>query len=69
MKIATVYDNDGRILAAVMDDGTYDGPRPVADRKSHAGVFDLPATEAKLTLAEICTRYRIDRKTSGLVRE
>jgi hypothetical protein len=68
MKITAVYDNDGRILAAVMDDGKYDGPRPVPAEGMQGGTFDLPASANSLGLEEICTTFRVDAKSKSLTK-
>jgi hypothetical protein len=68
MKMTAVYDDGGRILAAIIDDGKYDGPRPVADDKTHSGTFEVPAEAARLSLEELCTTYRIDPSASQLTR-
>jgi hypothetical protein len=66
MKIIAVYDSDGRILAAVMDDG-YGGPRPVPAEGTQVGTFNVSAEVHSLGLEEICTRFRIDSKSQDLV--
>lgn len=67
MKLNTLYDNDGRIIAAVVDDGTYDGPRPVPDKNSYVGVFEVPATKGKLSLEEVCKGLKVDMKAQRLI--
>lgn len=68
MKISAVYDNDGRILMGIIDDGKYDSPRPVPDKKTYGGTFEVPATDDKLSLEEICTTFRVDRTANRLMR-
>lgn len=68
MKIATVYDDNGRILMAIIDDGKNDSPRPIPDRRSHGGTFEVPSALEKATLEEICTTCLVDRDTNQLMR-
>jgi hypothetical protein len=69
MKIIAVYDNEGRILAAVMDDGKYRGPRPVPAEGTHGGTFEVPASVHSLSLEEICTTFRVDPKSKTLAKK
>jgi hypothetical protein len=68
MNISVVYDDSGRILMGVVDDGHYDSPRPVPDRKTHGGTFDVPAGIETFSLEQICTTYRVDRDINQLTR-
>lgn len=68
MKITAVYDDSGRILAGIIDDGKYDGPRPVADQRTHEGSFELPAAASKLSLEEICTTFKVDVRSRNLIK-
>jgi hypothetical protein len=74
MKITAVYDNEGTILAAVIDDGRYDLPRPVPMDGQQGGTFDLPpATQAAASvtapsLADICTTFKVDPKSMSLTK-
>lgn len=68
MKLAAVYDNDGRILAGIIDDGRYDRPRPLSDDKTQGGIFEVPQAADQLSLAEICTTYRVDPGSKQLMR-
>jgi hypothetical protein len=68
MKLTAVYDGNGRILAGILDDGRYDGPRPVPDDNSHVGTFDIPTEAAKVSLEEICTTFKVDHGAKKLLR-
>jgi hypothetical protein len=68
MKITAVYDGEGRILGAVIDDGKYDSPRPVPTEGMQLGTFDVPASVSSLALDEICTTFRVDPKSMSLVK-
>lgn len=71
MKIIAAYDSEGRILAAMIDEG-YEGPRPVSDEGIQVGTFDVDtldmSADNSLGLEEICTTFRIDSKSQALVR-
>lgn len=67
MKISVVYDDSGRILMGIVDDGKYDSPRPIPDKKTHGGTFDVPLEIQKSSLEEICTTYRVDRDSNRLM--
>lgn len=68
MKITALYDGDGRILAGIVDDGKYDGPRPVADKTTHIATFEVPLESAKLSLEQICLTHRVDHGAKKLLR-
>jgi hypothetical protein len=72
MKITVVHDNDGRILAAVMDGEEYDSttprPRPVPGEGLQLGTFEVPASVDSPALEEICTAFRVDSKSKTLVK-
>ena len=68
MKITAVFDKDGRILAGVIDDEKYDGPRPMPTEGTQAGTFDVPASDNALGLEEICKSFRVDAKSKSLKR-
>lgn len=68
MKVSVVYDDGGRILMGVVDDGLYDSPRPVPDRKTHGGTFEVPLAVQSFSLEQICTTYRVDRDSNQLTR-
>jgi hypothetical protein len=67
MKIATVYDDNGRILMAIIDDGKNDSPRPIPDRRTHGGTFEVPSALEAASLEEICTMCLVDRDTNRLM--
>ena len=72
VKITAAYDSDGRILAAIIDEG-YEGPRPVPGEGIQVGTFDVGTSDVSadvnsLSLEEICTTFRIDPESQGLVR-
>jgi hypothetical protein len=52
----------------VVDDGHYDSPRPIPDRKTHSGTFDVPSAIETFSLEQICTTYRVDRDINQLTR-
>jgi hypothetical protein len=60
MKITAVYDEDGRIVAAVVDDGRDDSPRPVPRDGMRIGSFEVPSALHDRPLDEICTSMRVD---------
>jgi len=64
MKIVALYNAEGRILAAVVDDDHHKGPklRPVA-----LGTFEVPEQARKNTLSEICANHKIDVSGKRLV--
>ena len=68
MKITAVYDKDGRIVAAVADDGRYDGPRPVPSNGMRAGSFEVPSDLHARSLDEICTSMRVDAAANRLAK-
>lgn len=66
MKITAVYDSEGRILGAIIDDEKYDGPRPAPTQDMQVGTFDVPASVSSLDLNEICTTFRVDSRSNSL---
>jgi hypothetical protein len=68
MKIHVVYDGEGRILAASLDEDNYEGPRPVASSTEHSGTLDVPATLDSTSLEDICLGFRVDVKTRSLMK-
>ncbi len=62
MKIVALYNVEGHILAAVVDDDNHKGPklRPVASHGTTLGTFEVPETAVKLPLGEVCANYKID---------
>ena len=67
MKIIAVYDSSGSILAAVVDDGKPDMPRPVPDHGTQkVGTFRIPESISSLPIEQICTTYRINSSTGTL---
>lgn len=63
MKITAVFDNEGTILAAVMENEEYDGPKPEPAEGMHSGTFDVPASADVLGLEEICSTFRVDPRS------
>jgi hypothetical protein len=66
MKITALYDGDGHILAAVVDNGEYDIPRPVAGEGQKSGTFEVPQSAETLSLEQICTTFRVDPTSNRL---
>ena len=62
MKIVALYNAEGRILAAVVDNDHHKGPklRPVASDGNTLGTFEVPEPARKQTLSEICANHKID---------
>jgi hypothetical protein len=62
MKIVALYNAEGRILAAVVDDDHHKGPklRPVASHGNALGAFEVPEPARKHSLSEICASHKID---------
>lgn len=62
MKIVALYNAEGRILAAVVDNDHHKGPklRPVASRGNTLGTFEVPEPARKHSLSEICASHKID---------
>jgi len=67
MKLIALHDQSGKILAAVRVSDYYEGPIPVAARGARVLKVDLPKAHAKLDLAALCTRLRVDKRTHELV--
>ncbi len=65
MKITAVYDREGTILGAVIDDERYDGPRPVPIDGMQVGKFEVPTSVRSFALDEICTTFRVNSKIPG----
>ncbi|MDX6627436.1 MAG: hypothetical protein QOE56_2425, partial [Solirubrobacterales bacterium] len=55
MKIAALYDADGRIVAAAPIDEERGGPVPVATEGTEVHTFEVPENAARMRLDEICT--------------
>jgi hypothetical protein len=68
MKITAVYDRKGNILGAVVDDGNYNTPRPLATDGMQVGTFIVPDSVSSFALDEICLSFRVDSKSKALVR-
>lgn len=68
MKITAIYDSAGVIIAAVIDDGKYDSPRPVPTAGTQVGTFEVPESARSLALDEICTTHRVDCKCGALMK-
>jgi hypothetical protein len=62
MKILALYNAEGHILAAVVDDGHHKGTklRPVAPPGATLGTFEVPEQARHNTLSEICANHKID---------
>jgi hypothetical protein len=69
MKINAVYDREGRILAASVSGGDYDGPTPVPGEDEQAATLEVPDAFAKSTLEEVCLGLRVDPNSNSLVAE
>jgi hypothetical protein len=67
MNITAVYDENGRILAAVVDDGEYDGPQPVPGEGARVGTFAVPDALNGRALEDICIALRVDTASNRLV--
>lgn len=67
MRIMALHNSDGRILAAVVIDGQYNGPVPVATADTALGTFDVPPSFLKLPLDEIAKNLRVDAASQRLV--
>ena len=67
MRITALYNKEGVIGAAVMVDGEYRGPVPVAEDGDTLGTFEVPQAAAEFRLDEICTTFRVDARTKTLV--
>ncbi|MFL6711576.1 MAG: hypothetical protein ACJ8LN_01425 [Sulfurifustis sp.] len=69
MKITTLYDENGIILAAAEHTGGYNDPVPVASRAgTKVATFEVPADIAHSRLDEICLSHQVDIGTQRLVR-
>ena len=66
MKIIAAFDESGRILAAIVDDGRDDSPRPMPGNGVRVGSFDLPLDSYSRSLEEICTSMRVDPSENRL---
>ena len=66
MKIIAAYDESGRILAAIEDDGRDDSPRPLEGEGMKVGSFEVPSELYSRSLEEICTSTRVDVSTNRL---
>jgi hypothetical protein len=67
MRIMALHNSEGRILAAVVIDGQYNGPVPVASADTALGTFEVPASFTKLPLDEIAKNLRVDAVSRRLV--
>jgi hypothetical protein len=67
MKLIALHDESGKILAAARFTDDYKGPVPAAGEGTSVVEVDVPQAHAKLDLAAICTRLRVDTRTSKLV--
>jgi hypothetical protein len=67
MKIIALHNSEGRILAAAVIDGQYNGPVPVASAGTTVGMFDVPASSSELPLDEIAKNFRVDAVSRRLV--
>jgi hypothetical protein len=67
MKIVAVYNGQGVILAAVVVDGQYKGPVPVAGDGHKSGTFEVSGTGA-MGLDEVAKTFRVDLASQRLVR-
>jgi hypothetical protein len=67
MKIMALHNSKGRILAAVVIDGQYNGPIPVASANTAVGTFEVPASFSRLPLDEIAKNLRVDARLGRLV--
>jgi len=68
MKLIALHDKTGKILAAARPaTDNYKGPVPVAGKGTTLVQLEIPQEHAKLDLVSICTRLRVDARTSKLV--
>ncbi len=67
MKLIALHDDVGKIVAAARLTDNYKGPVPVAGKGTSVVKVDVPEAHAKLDIATICTRLRIDTRTYKLV--
>ena len=60
--ILALYNAEGHILAAVIDDDHHKGPklRPVAPPGATLGTFEVPERARHYTLSEICANHKMD---------
>jgi hypothetical protein len=64
MKLQIVYDEQGRILAAVQIGSGWDEVTP--ERGEHVGEFEVPSQFADTEFPEIVRRLRVDPKANCL---
>ncbi len=69
LKLMALHDKDGKILAAVQVTEGYYGPVPVAGEGTSLVRVDVAITPATPDSATICTRMRVDTRTSTLVEQ
>lgn len=67
MRITALYNKEGVIEAAVMVDGEYRGPVPVAEDGDTLGTFEVPQAAAELRLDDICRTFRVDARSKTLI--
>ena len=67
MKLITLHDESGKILAAARLTDDYKGPVPVAGEDTNVVEVDVPQAHAEHDLATLCTLLRVDPRTSKLV--
>ncbi len=67
MRINAVFDADGRILAASVAGGDYDGPMPVASEDQQTATLEVPEDFGDSTLEEVCLGMRVDPSGNRLV--
>jgi hypothetical protein len=67
MKLIALHDKSGKILAAVRHTADYKGPVPVAGKGTTLAKLEIPEAHYKLNLAELCTKLRVDTRSSKLV--
>jgi hypothetical protein len=67
IKMMALHDENGTILAAVQVTEGYYGPVPVVVAGTRLVTLDVLYTPATPDFATICTRMRVDTRTSTLV--
>lgn len=67
MKLATVYDADGVVVAAVQVDADYAGPLPVPGGGHEFGEFDVPDSARDMRLGDLCTTLRVHTTERRLI--
>jgi len=67
MKLVALHDKRGKIVAAARVTDDHKGPLPVAGKGHTLVKLEIPQEHAKLDLVSMCTKLRVDARTSKLV--